>query len=78
MSEQDIKIKQEPDKNYGFHQVDEQVIRPINWRKYNVRTCMSLHECKICRSDINLGEIYFDGGYSRRAHVECVEKQEGV
>jgi len=45
----------------------------INWEKYTVRTCMSLHECKLCSEKITLGEIYYDGGYGRRAHVACVE-----
>lgn len=38
---------------------------------YPIRTCRTLHECYICRKDIVLGQMYFDGGYGRRAHVDC-------
>ena len=47
--------------------------KPINWTKYKVRTCLSLHHCEICQHDIVVGQSYHDGGYGRRAHVECVD-----
>lgn len=43
-----------------------------NWEKYPLRLCYSVHFCKICGFDIILGQHYFDGGYRRRAHKECV------
>ena len=48
----------------------------LQWRtKYPIRTCYSLHHCEVCRKDITLGQRYFDGGYSRRAHVTCVTQE---
>jgi hypothetical protein len=61
-----------------LEETDKEVGEKRNWRKYRVRTCYTMHFCEICRNAISLGEIYFDGGYGRRAHVECVEKQEGA
>lgn len=42
------------------------------WERYPRRTCRTLHHCKLCDTHITLGEAYFDGGYGKRAHVECV------
>ena len=39
--------------------------------KYPVRICRTMHECQLCGSTITAGEQYYDGGYSRRAHVDC-------
>jgi len=48
----------------------------INWGKYPVRVCHSLHECRVCGGDITLKQLYFDGyyegGYGTRAHTTCV------
>lgn len=33
----------------------------------------SLHYCEVCCRDILIGQLYRDGGYSRRAHVRCLE-----
>jgi hypothetical protein len=57
---------------------EEPTQKQRNFRKYTARRCMSLHFCEVCRKDIALGELYFDGGYGRRAHVECVENEEVV
>lgn len=38
----------------------------LNWSKYPVRVCRSLHFCEICCVDITVGEEYRDGGYSLR------------
>ena len=46
--------------------------RPIDFSKYPVRTCQSLHCCDVCGESITLGQEYRDGGYGRRAHVACV------
>ncbi len=45
--------------------------KPI-W-EYKIRTCLTMHECSVCRKQIRLGDRYFDGGYGYRAHVLCVE-----
>jgi hypothetical protein len=42
-------------------------------RKYQVRTCHSMHECLLCDSAIGFGQLYFDGGLKWRAHYDCVE-----
>jgi len=44
----------------------------IEWEKYKIRRCRTLHECRVCGDTIVDGEEYHDGGYGRRAHVECV------
>ena len=43
------------------------------WRRYPLRMCRSLHHCEICSRSIMAGEQYYDGGYTRRAHVACAE-----
>jgi hypothetical protein len=47
-----------------------------NWRKCRIRNCRYLNFCELCKRDIKAGEQYFDGGYGRRAHVECVKSSE--
>jgi hypothetical protein len=44
----------------------------IDWKKYPVRTCKSLHTCELCGYSIRCGSLYRDGGYGRRAHTSCV------
>ncbi len=40
--------------------------------KYPLRVCKSLHTCEVCEESITLGEEYYDGGYGKRAHEECI------
>lgn len=47
----------------------------INWKKYPMRKCRSMHECYCCRKTIRDGEIYYDGGFNRRAHQSCALRQ---
>lgn len=51
--------------------------RPIDWSKYPIRTCQSLHCCDVCGESITLGQQYRDGGYGRRAHVACLSLDDG-
>lgn len=44
----------------------------LPWKEYPLRICRSLHHCEVCDKDITLGEQYFDGGHSRRAHRTCI------
>ena len=46
----------------------------LPWDRYPLRVCRSLHHCEVCNGDIRLGQEYFDGGYGRRAHVACIER----
>jgi hypothetical protein len=49
---------------------------PQDWSKFarhKIRTCRTLHRCGLCHEHIVQGERYHDGGYDRRAHVDCVE-----
>lgn len=46
-------------------------LRLYPWWKYPKRTCRTMHDCCICKNTISYGEQYYDGGYSRRAHVIC-------
>lgn len=41
--------------------------------KYPVRRCYTRHECAICNEAITLGQVYYDGGYGKRAHLACAE-----
>lgn len=38
-----------------------------------LRTCKTLHFCELCKRYIELGEEYYDGGHSARAHKGCVD-----
>lgn len=49
--------------------------RPINWLSYPVRECRTLHTCRLCGEHITLGQEYRDGGYPRRAHLACIDKE---
>ena len=40
---------------------------------YPIRQCIWVHKCAICEKDIVSGNLYYDGGYSRRVHIECAE-----
>jgi hypothetical protein len=46
--------------------------KPIDWEKYPIRMCYTMHECRLCGGSIVNGSTYRDGGYGRRAHVRCV------
>lgn len=48
-----------------------------DWQKYKIRTCRTMLECAICNLTIFAGEEYYDGGYGRRAHKPCAERQPG-
>lgn len=47
----------------------------IDWSKYPVRMCRTLHECAICSGKILCGQEYHDGGYGKRAHTTCVNDE---
>lgn len=49
----------------------------VDWDKYPIRKCRTLHMCSICKSDIADGQSYHDGGCLRRAHVACVLRHRG-
>jgi len=48
---------------------------PIDYGKYPVRTCRSLHHCEICGKDITHGNSYHDGRPGKRAHVLCEKER---
>jgi len=37
-----------------------------------------MHACILCEKSICNGELYYDGGFDRRAHVSCVEHEDSV
>jgi recombinational DNA repair protein (RecF pathway) len=37
-----------------------------------LRTCLSMHECCVCKEKIKYGESYYDGGIRKRAHERCM------
>ena len=43
--------------------------------EFPIRRCNSMHRCCRCGENICLGHEYYDGGYGRRAHVNCVKPQ---
>ena len=38
---------------------------------FPLRECHSMHDCCICHRTILNGQMYFDGGYGKRAHEHC-------
>ena len=50
-------------------------MKSIDWFKFPLRNCKSLHECGICGLKITFGEDYYDGGYGKRAHSRCAEDE---
>lgn len=53
---------------------DRYKLGEMNYKKFPLRTCRWMHECAICFKKIADGQRYYDGGYGRRAHKECIEK----
>jgi len=52
--------------------------KPINYAKYRVRTCYTMHVCAVCNKTIHMGERYHDGGHGRRAHTDCAIMREAA
>ena len=50
-------------------------IEKIDWKKYPKRRCQTMHVCQICKKPIHTLEKYYDGGYGKRAHIQCVGAQ---
>lgn len=48
----------------------------MNYTKYKIRTCRTLHFCEICKGRIEYGQKYYDGGYGKRAHDLCADANE--
>jgi hypothetical protein len=46
----------------------------VRWTDRPLRRCYSLHSCVLCHHDIRYGEEYYDGGFGRRAHFQCVNE----
>lgn len=42
------------------------------WIEYPLRQCKTMHNCVCCMEHIHAGEMYYDGGYGRRIHQDCV------
>jgi DNA replication protein DnaC len=68
----------------AFFSGEEDIVTRINrpaptvanyerFKRYPLRTCYSSHACCLCSANIALEQQYHDGGYGRRAHVDCVE-----
>ncbi len=45
----------------------------VDYQKYKIRRCTSLHFCEICKGRIEYGHRYYDGGYGKRAHDLCAD-----
>ena len=45
--------------------------RKKEFYEYPKRVCYSMHHCEVCDKTIHASEVYYDGGYGRRCHVEC-------
>jgi len=44
-----------------------------DYTKYRIRICQSMHDCAVCGGTIKYGDVYYDGGYGRRAHERCAK-----
>lgn len=49
-------------------------MKHVDYTKYKIRTCLTMHHCSVCQEKINYGEQYHDGGDRRRVHVRCVQE----
>jgi hypothetical protein len=49
--------------------------KPIDWEKYPIRMCYTMHTCRLCGGKIRSYTGYYDGGYGRRAHLKCAKRQ---
>jgi hypothetical protein len=47
------------------------IAKPVDWRKYPLRKCQCLRDCRICGKRIAYGERYYDGRHAGSAHVGC-------
>lgn len=47
----------------------------IDYGKYPMRICRTMHECAECPNTILAGQEYLDGGYGRRVHLNCADSQ---
>jgi hypothetical protein len=45
--------------------------KPIDWRRYPLRKCYALRECRICGKRIARGDRYYDGHRAGSAHEGC-------
>jgi len=52
--------------------------KEIDWKIYPIRKCYSMHECLICGDTIVLGDVYYDGGFGKRAHEKCVITKKNI
>ena len=43
---------------------------------YPLRTCRTMHTCRLCDKKITHSQQYYDGGYGWRAHRGCAEIQQ--
>lgn len=50
--------------------------KEVDYSKYKLRTCKTLHFCVICEGRIDYGQRYYDGGYGKRAHDLCADADE--
>lgn len=48
----------------------------LPWRTYRLAWCRSDRYCEICCQMIDLGDLYYDGGPTRRACKACIDKGE--
>ena len=49
--------------------------KPLDYTRYKLRVCYSMHKCALCSTTIMLSQEYHDGGHGRRAHKGCAEAQ---
>ncbi len=49
------------------------VLAWVTFSKYRLRMCRYMNECAVCKAAIVAGQEYFDGGYGRRAHIDCCD-----
>lgn len=43
------------------------------WQAAPLRKCRSLQECCFCEQSISAGQHYYDRGFGKRAHQECID-----
>lgn len=54
--------------------MDLKALAALQWDRYPLKHCQSDRWCEIGAHAIDLGELYYDGGPTRRACRDCVKQ----
>ncbi len=61
-----------------FHKLSPHIKAVLLRRDGAHRICRTMHECCLCDRTIYLNDPYFDKGYGKRGHTQCVRRLLGT